>query len=142
MKTKLLMLTLLLSTQFQLMAQNVAVKSNPNKEVATVSAPMTLVELNQAFITRAKMRIADNEKSIILLKATQNIKDKEELIYYNERVALFEKRNMEMNNKMYDFNVISGTLPQFNEFKKRWHWAMDELSTYEKNLMTENYLNK
>jgi hypothetical protein len=88
------------------------------------------------------MRIADNEKSLITLRATQNIKDVQERAFYNEKVVLFETRNMEMNNKMYTFNVVSGTIIQFMEFKKRWHWAMDELSIYEKNLMTENFLNK
>lgn len=131
-----------MSTPFYIMAQDVATKSNLSKDAPVTDAPVTLVELNKAFIVRAKMRIADNEKSVLVLKATQNIKDNTERAYYNERVLLFEKRNMEMNNKIYEFNVVSGTIAEFNEFKKRWHWAMDELSIYEKNLMTENFLNK
>jgi hypothetical protein len=139
-----------LSTQIKTEAQNVVAKTN-NHKVAIIApavpntitrAPLSLNELNQEFITRAKMRIADNEKSLGVLKGTQNIQDQQERAYYNEKVALFETRNMEMNNKMYDFNVVSGTNVQFAEFKKRWHWAMDELSIYEKNLMTENFLNK
>lgn len=138
----------ILSTQLHTMAQNASIKQNKENTVASTStvstshAALTLTELNQEFITRAKMRIADNEKSLITLKATQNIKDVQERAFYNEKVALFETRNMEMNNKMYAFNVVSGTVIQFMEFKKRWHWAMDELSIYEKNLMTENFLNK
>jgi hypothetical protein len=127
-------------------AQNVAVKSTSKKEPSTAVSkphePLTVIEMNQEFITRAKMRIADNEKSVITMKATQNIKDQEERAFYNEKVLLFENRNMEMNNKIYGFNVVSGTNAQFIEFKKRWHWAMDELSIYQKNLMTENFLNK
>jgi len=148
MKIKMLLLMSILSTQLHTMAQNASIKQNKENTVATAStvstshAALTLTELNQEFITRAKMRIADNEKSLITLKATQNIKDVQERAFYNEKVALFETRNMEMNNKMYAFNVVSGTVIQFMEFKKRWHWAMDELSIYEKNLMTENFLNK
>jgi hypothetical protein len=148
MKIKMLLLMSILSTQLHTMAQNASIKQNKENTVATTStvstshAALTLTELNQEFITRAKMRIADNEKSLITLKATQNIKDVQERAFYNEKVALFETRNMEMNNKMYAFNVVSGTVIQFMEFKKRWHWAMDELSIYEKNLMTENFLNK
>jgi hypothetical protein len=150
MKLNALLLMLALSTQMITKAQNVAVKPNNNKEAAVAPAatnanthaPLTLKELNQEFILRAKMRIADNEKSLVVLKGTQNIQDKQERAFYNEKVALFETRNNEMNNKMYAFNVVSGTNVQFAEFKKRWHWAMDELSIYEKNLMTENYLNK
>ena len=146
MKLKVLLLMLILSTQINTNAQNVALKSSNNKESSALASktpqPLTLTELNQESILRAKMRIADNERSLITLKATQNIKDAQERVFYNEKVALFETRNMEMNNKMYTFNVVSGTVVQFNEFKKRWHWAMDELSIYEKNLMTENYLNK
>lgn len=148
MKIKMLLLMSILSTQLHTMAQNASIKQKKENTVATTStvstshAALTLTELNQEFITRAKMRIADNEKSLITLKATQNIKDVQERAFYNEKVALFETRNMEMNNKMYAFNVVSGTVIQFMEFKKRWHWAMDELSIYEKNLMTENFLNK
>ena len=142
------MLIAILSTQLPGMAQNTAMKANSNSEASNMivasdnKVPLTLKELNQEFIIRAKMRIADNEKSVFVMKATQNIQNKEELIYYKEKVLLFENRNMEMNNKMYAFNVVSGTMPQFLEFKKRWHWAMDELSVYQKNLMTENFLNK
>jgi hypothetical protein len=142
MKTKFLLLTFILSTPFIINAQNAEIKPVNNQETAAPDAPLSLVELNKAFIIRAKMRIADNEKSLVTMKATQNIKDEQELIYYKENVELFETRNMEMNNKIYSFNVVSGTNAQFMEFKKRWHWAMDELSVYQKNLMTENYLNK
>ena len=132
----------MLSTPLFITAQNADVKHNHMHGVEVAEAPVTLIELNKAFITRAKMRITDNEKSLVTMKATQNIKDKQELIYYKEKVELFETRNMEMNNKIYAFNVVSGTNAQFMEFKKRWHWAMDELSVYQKNLMTENFLNK
>jgi hypothetical protein len=148
MKIKMLLLISILSTQLYTTAQNASVKQNKENTVASASTKLTtpvvltLTELNQEFITRAKMRIADNEKSLITLRATQNIKDVQERAFYNEKVVLFETRNMEMNNKMYTFNVVSGTIIQFMEFKKRWHWAMDELSIYEKNLMTENFLNK
>jgi len=142
MKIKSLLLMLVLSTPLFITAQNADVKHNHMNGVEVAEAPVTLIELNKAFITRAKMRITDNEKSLVTMKATQNIKDKQELIYYKEKVELFETRNMEMNNKIYAFNVVSGTNAQFMEFKKRWHWAMDELSVYQKNLMTENFLNK
>ena len=133
---------LVLSTPLFITAQTADVNHNHMNGIEVAEAPVTLIELNKAFITRAKMRITDNEKSLVTMKATQNIKDKQELIYYKEKVELFETRNMEMNNKIYAFNVVSGTSAQFMEFKKRWHWAMDELSVYQKNLMTENFLNK
>jgi hypothetical protein len=142
MKIKSLLLMLVLSTPLFITAQNADVNHNHMNGVEVAEAPVTLIESNKAFITRAKMRITDNEKSLVTMKATQNIKDKQELIYYKEKVELFETRNMEMNNKIYAFNVVSGTNAQFMEFKKRWHWAMDELSVYQKNLMTENFLNK
>ena len=142
MKIKSLLLILVLSTPLFITAQNADVNHNHMNGVEVAEAPVTLIELNKAFITRAKMRITDNEKSLVTMKATQNIKDKQELIYYKEKVELIETRNMEMNNKIYAFNVVSGTNAQFMEFKKRWHWAMDELSVYQKNLMTENFLNK
>lgn len=143
MKLNVLLLAIILITNLNAKAQNVALNNKESAPKAQIKKePLTIIEMNQEFITRAKMRIADNDRSLVLLRATQAIKDVQERLYYNEKVALFEKRNMEMNNKMYEFNVVSGTLIQFNEFKKRWHWAMDELSVYEKNLMTENYLNK
>jgi hypothetical protein len=142
MKIKSLLLMLVLSTPLFITAQNADVNHNHMNGAAIEEAPVTLIDQNKAFITRAKMRITDNEKSLVTMKATQNIKDKQELIYYKEKVELFETRNMEMNNKIYAFNVVSGTNAQFMEFKKRWHWAMDELSVYQKNLMTENFLNK
>lgn len=137
------MLVLTLSTQLNTMAQNASIQQpNSNKEVAVAPSQASLETMYNEFIERANARIIDNEKSLVLLKTIQNIKDKEELAFYNEKVLIFEKRNNEMKSKMHDFNINSGTKAQFNEFKKRWHWGMDELIIYEKNLMTENYLNK
>jgi hypothetical protein len=131
-----------LSTPLCILAQNVDIQPNKNQEAALANVPVTLVDINKAFITRAKMRVADNEKSLITMREMHGIKDPQAEAYYKENVALFEKRNIKMNNKMYIFNVVSGTVSAFTEFKKRWHWAMDELCVYEKNLMTENFLNK
>ncbi len=142
MKTKFFLLMFVLSTPLYILAQNAEIKPNNNQEAALVSTPVTLVDMNKAFITRAKMRVADNEKSLITMRATNYIQDPQALVFYKENVTLFEKRNMELNNKMYTFNVVSGSVAEFMEFKKRWHWAMDELSVYQKNLMTENFLNK
>lgn len=86
MNTKVLMLIAILSTQLPGMAQNTAMKANSNSEASNMivasdnKVPLTLKELNQEFIIRAKMRIADNEKSVFVMKATQNIQNKEELI--------------------------------------------------------------
>ena len=142
MKTKFFLLVFVLSTPLYILAQNAEIKSTNDQQAAAANIPITLVEMNKAFITRAKMRVADNETSLITMRATNYIQDPQELVFYKENVTLFEKRNMEMNNKMYTFNVVSGSVAEFMEFKKRWHWAMDELSVYQKNLMTENYLNK
>lgn len=145
MKTKLpmLMIMLILSAQINCMAQNMTAK--PDKKLNTTEEAVAtntrqLVLLKNEFITLAKVRITENEKSVVTLKAAYRFKNKQELDYYREKVLLFESRNNDLNNKMYAFNVVSGTLSQFNEFKKRWFWAFDELSVYEKNLNSENLI--
>ncbi len=107
MKTKFFLLMFVLSTPLYILAQNAEIKPNNNQEAALVSTPVTLVDMNKAFITRAKMRVADNEKSLITMRATNYIQDPQALVFYKENVTLFEKRNMELNNKMYTFNVVS-----------------------------------
>jgi len=129
------------STQIHVFAQNTQANSNSTETVLPAETE-TLASLNKKFIERAKMRIIDNEQSLTLLRSIKNINDKEEYTFYLEKVDLFEKRNLEMKNKINEFNITTGTKVEFMEFKKRWHWAMDELSVYEKNLMTENFLHK
>jgi len=141
MKTKLLIMVLAASTQIHVFAQNTQANSNSTETVLPAETE-TLASLNKKFIERAKMRIIDNEQSLTLLRSIKNINDKEEYTFYLEKVDLFEKRNLEMKNKINEFNITTGTKVEFMEFKKRWHWAMDELSVYEKNLMTENFLHK
>lgn len=143
MKTHLLILTFILFAQSNTGAQNLAANTKKpitTNKVASVDTPQTktLVVLKDEFVKQAKLKITENEKSIAALKAVPQIKDKQELAYYKEKVQLFESRNNDLNNRMYEFNVVSGTVYQFNEFKKRWYWALDELEVYEKNLKGEN----
>ena len=125
------------------MAQNKAVKpdnKSNSSEPAVATNTTQLVQLKNEFTALAKLKVIENEKSVVTLKAAYRFKSKQELDYYREKVQLFETRNNDLNNKMYAFNVVSGTLSQFNEFKKRWFWAMDELIVYEKNLNSENLI--
>lgn len=111
------------------------------KVAANVKVP-TLTDSYADFKVLAMHRIVDNEKSVVALNSMRGMPDPEEMAFYKEKVALFEKRNNEMKNKINDFDVTTGTEKKLTEFKKRWNWAMDELSVYEKNLMTENFLKK
>ena len=134
------MLILAASTQITSIAQNTEVNSKA-KETELKPAPVTSETIKKDFVELAGHRIVDNEKSVNILKKTQNIKDDEVRALYNENVLIFEKRNNEMKEKIKDFNV-NATRAQQMEFIKRWNWAMDELSVFEKNLMTENFLHK
>ena len=63
-----------LSTPLCILAQNVDIQPNKNQEAALANVPVTLVDINKAFITRAKMRVADNEKSLITMREMHGIK--------------------------------------------------------------------
>jgi hypothetical protein len=112
------------------------------EKVGTNPKTPTLDESYQDFKTMAMHRVVDNEKSLATLNTMRGIFDPQELAFYKEKVAIFEKRNNEMKTKISDFDVKTSNEKQLIEFKKRWNWAMDELSVYEKNLMTENFLKK
>lgn len=118
--------------------------SNDKKvEEAKHNVVVAKQELNQAikdsiqdFKNQSEQKIVDYEKQIEDLKAYIDQQDKKDKSIYEKEIAILEKKNKEMKDKLINFKDESQE--KWLVFQKEFNTDMDELGTAFKNFVKKD----